>query len=179
MFSKPAFPLLLTIFLSLLLVNAHPGEIEPILTRHEEQLRQLATNKRHAVARNCDSAIAAYEAKRRAKRSATMQKKREEEAHHFYTPPSAHGPPPKTFAEASHKSSSSSSSKHSSTRSSSAASPSSSANSTTYTTLQNVRIFLFCARPHTHLPQTTCVLTPEAEEGPFYIVRTVTLSLFN
>lgn len=62
-----AFVLALT--LSLSPVNGHPGELEPILTARQLERRQVATNKRHAAARNCDSAIVAFEAQRRAKRS--------------------------------------------------------------------------------------------------------------
>lgn len=56
-------------------VYAHPGEVGPILTSRQLERRQAATHARHAVARNCDGAIAAFEAQRRAKRSALMAKK--------------------------------------------------------------------------------------------------------
>ncbi|KIM78949.1 hypothetical protein PILCRDRAFT_581034 [Piloderma croceum F 1598] len=104
--------------------SAHPGEVEPILTSRQLELRQATANARHNVARKCDGAIKAFEARRRAKRSALTHKK------------------------------------HSTSRSTSescaeTASPSgtSTANAPTYTTLQN----------------TTCVLTPEATEGPYFI----------
>jgi hypothetical protein len=61
--------------LSVPATNAHPGEMEPTLTLRQLERRQAATNARHAVARNCDSAIAAFEGQRRAKRSAFTAKR--------------------------------------------------------------------------------------------------------
>jgi hypothetical protein len=55
--------------------NAHPGEVEPILTERQIERRQAATNARHAVARNCDNEIRAFETKRRAKRSGLIHKR--------------------------------------------------------------------------------------------------------
>ncbi|KAG8727754.1 hypothetical protein FRC10_005671, partial [Ceratobasidium sp. 414] len=49
-------------------VSAHPGEAHS-LPRAELHARQLAANKRHLVARNCASQIAAFNAKRKAKRA--------------------------------------------------------------------------------------------------------------
>ena len=65
------------VFTAVLLVpaNAHPGEMEPILTSRQLERRQAATNARHALARNCDGAIAAFEARRRAKRSGLIAKR--------------------------------------------------------------------------------------------------------
>lgn len=55
--------------------NAHPGEVEPILTSRQLERRQAAANARHSIARNCDNEIRAFEAKRRAKRSALVYKR--------------------------------------------------------------------------------------------------------
>jgi hypothetical protein len=55
--------------------SAHPGEVEPILTSRQLELRQATANARHSVARKCDGAIKAFEARRRAKRSALNHKK--------------------------------------------------------------------------------------------------------
>jgi hypothetical protein len=55
--------------------NAHPGEVEPILTERQLERRQAATDARHAVARNCNNEIKAFEAKRQAKRSALVHKR--------------------------------------------------------------------------------------------------------
>jgi hypothetical protein len=120
--------------------DAHPGEVEPVLTARQLERRQTAINARHAVARKCDGAIAAFEAQRRARRSALVTKKH-------------HGPTFKNCTESATKTST--------------------ANVPTYTTLQNVRYFL----DHFLLPyslifcQTTCILTPEIDPGPYYIVR--------
>jgi len=100
--------------------NAHPGEVEPTLTTRQLERRQAAINARHTVARKCDGAIAAFEARRRARRSAHPTKKH-------------HGPASKDCSESATKTST--------------------ANVPTYTTLQN----------------TTCVLTPEIDSGPYYI----------
>jgi hypothetical protein len=130
--------------------NTHPGEVEPTLTSRQLEHRQAATNARHAVVRNCDGAIRAFEARRRAKRSRSVL---------------------------THK-------KHSASQTTSCAetsSPSgtSTANVPTYTTLQNVgAVFtshLFPCSLVIH--QTTCVLTPEATEGPYFIVCMLTALL--
>ena len=55
--------------------DAHPGEVEPTLTARQLKHRQSAIKARHAVARKCDGAIAAFEARRRARRSALGNKK--------------------------------------------------------------------------------------------------------
>jgi protocatechuate 3,4-dioxygenase beta subunit len=96
--------------------HAHPGEVEPTLTSRELDHRRAAIEARHAVVRNCDGAITAFEARRRARRSALIGKRHCGNPDHHHTATStAHKP--------------------------------------TYTILQN----------------TTCVLTPENIEGPFYI----------
>ena len=114
-------------------IHAHPGEVEPTLTSRELDRRQASINARHAVVRNCDGAIAAFEAQRRARRSALIAKRHGNPHHHT---------------------------------------PTSTAHKPTYTTLQNV--CLFSRRPiasYSHvICQTTCVLTPENIEGPYYIV---------
>ena len=98
-------------------VNAHPGELEPILTARQLERRQAAINARHAVARKCDGAIAAFEARRRARRSALATRK-------------LHGPTHKQPANCSE-----------SATTTNAATTTSTANAPTYTTLQNVGKF--------------------------------------
>jgi hypothetical protein len=126
-------------------VQAHPGEVDQILTPRQLERRQAAINARHAVVRNCDKEIKDFEVRRRARRS--TQK-------HGNSPPK-HG--------------------NSSTKCSSAASgtETGTANTPTYTTLQNVKSSLERLIPLFSLVirQTTCVLSPEGEEGPYYIVR--------
>jgi hypothetical protein len=72
-------------------IYAHPGEEEPTLTSRELDRRQAAINARHAVVRNCDGAIAAFEAQRRAKRSALIDKRHGNPPHHTTTK-TAHEP---------------------------------------------------------------------------------------
>lgn len=119
-------------------IHAHPGEMEPILTSRELDHRQADINARHAVVRNCAGAITAFEAQRRARRSALIAKR--------------HGNP------------------HHHTASSTAQEP-------TYTALQNVGLlYHHPIGSYSHvICQTTCVLTPEGVEGPFYIVRILNL----
>lgn len=130
------------------MAQAHPGEVDQILTPRQLERRQAAINARHAVVRNCDKEIKDFEVRRRARRSAYTTQK------HGNGPP-RHG--------------------NSSTKCSSAASgtETSTANTPTYTTLQNVKSSLECLIPlFSHvIRQTTCVLSPEGEEGPYYIVR--------
>jgi hypothetical protein len=122
--------------------NAHPGEVKPILTSRQLERRQAATNARHAVARNCDNEIRAFEAKRRAKRSALVNKR------------------------------------HRAGRAVETASATSTANEPTFTTLQNVGLgLIILISLYSLIRQTTCVLTPEADEGPYYIVRIPTMTL--
>jgi hypothetical protein len=127
-------------------VQAHPGEVDQILTPRQLERRQADINARHAVVRNCDKEIKDFEVRRRARRS--TQK-------HGNSSPPKHG--------------------NSSTKCSSAASgtETGTANTPTYTTLQNVKSSLERLIPLFSLVirQTTCVLSPEGEEGPYYIVR--------
>jgi protocatechuate 3,4-dioxygenase beta subunit len=51
------------------LVSAHPGEIHERMNQKELARRQLASHKRHAEASNCAAQVAAYQSKRKAKRS--------------------------------------------------------------------------------------------------------------
>lgn len=74
MLSSKLLPLVASVLLAFSLVNAHPGEVEPLLTARELEIRQEEVNARHAVARNCDAEIAAYQAKRHAKRAHLVKK---------------------------------------------------------------------------------------------------------
>jgi hypothetical protein len=59
-----------TIFLSLSAsTHAHPGEPEKKLTARQVEQLDAARKARHTITRNCDSAIIAFEAQRRAKRA--------------------------------------------------------------------------------------------------------------
>jgi hypothetical protein len=109
-------------------VYAHPGEEEPTLTPRQLERRQAAINSRHVAVRKCDGAIAAFEAHRRAKRSALAAKGHGNAHQNSYHNP--HG-------SASHPTGTSSAT--------------GTANKPTYTALQNVNILLLVICLSTHL----------------------------
>lgn len=111
-------------------VHAHPGEVEPVLTARQLERRQAAINARHAVVRNCDKEIRAFEVRRRARRSAFTTKK--------------HGKSPPEHGNGSTKCSSAASGTETGTKTSAANTP-------TYTTLQNVSLILAVLSRSTHL----------------------------
>jgi outer membrane protein TolC len=117
--------------------HAHPGEVEPILTVRQLERRQAAINARHAAVRNCDGAIAAFEAQRRAKRSALAALY--PRSKHGVT--STHNRRPSVTASCSETSTATSTT-------------TSTANVPTYTTLQNVDVSLTVAS----LPYSLVVL---------------------
>lgn len=140
------------------IVGAHPGEPEPVFTARQLERRQEGIRKRHSLASNCNSAIAAYEARRKAKRN--MIAERTKGQGHGHKPSQW----PKPLSTTNHPCIESSTSTTSAT---------SSAISPTYSSIQNVGLLPYYEWNGgiDNYFQTSCVLTPEAEEGPYYIVR--------
>lgn len=126
------------LLLSSTAVTAHPGEVEPVLTARQLERRQAALNARHNKARNCDSAIIQYEAKRRARRSGISKRAHKpkkglpKKGNHFLANVTSGSLSASTSAPAS---------------ASASASATSSANDPTFTALQNVSSTCSFKRP--------------------------------
>lgn len=108
-------------------VDAHPGEPEPVYTARQLERRQAGIQKRHNLARNCNSAVLAYEARRKAKREAPAENPKGRGHGHKPTQSSKPFPVSNQSLLAS---------------STSAASATSSASDPTYSSIQNVGLLL-------------------------------------